>query len=106
MQCPLNMCTAQPSFIVTPRDKSVGVGRRVSFRCEVTGNPPPAVFWNKAASQALMFPRQDNGRFSVSDDGTLTIEPVRKEDDGDYQCQALSLAGSAFAKARLEVKGQ
>ncbi len=53
-----------------------------------------------------MFPRQDNGRFSVSDDGTLTIEPGRKEDEGDYQCQALSVAGSAFAKARLEVKGQ
>ena len=43
--------TAQPTFIVTPRDKVVGVGRRVSFRCEVTGNPPPAVFWNKETSE-------------------------------------------------------
>ena len=39
--------TAQPSFIVTPKDKTVGVGRRVSLQCEVTGNPPPAVFWNR-----------------------------------------------------------
>lgn len=53
-----------------------------------------------------MFPRQDYGRFVVSDDGTLTIDPVKREDDGEYQCQALSVAGSAIAKARLEVKGQ
>lgn len=83
----------------------MGVGRRVSFRCEVTGNPPPAVFWNNMeASDQLMFPRQDLGRFSVADDGTLTIEPVRKDDAGEYVCQAISVAGSAFAKAKLEVK--
>ena len=52
-----------------------------------------------------MFPRQDHGRFSVSNDGTLIIEPVRKEDSGEYVCQALSVAGSAFAKARIVVKG-
>ena len=53
-----------------------------------------------------MFPRQDLGRFQVSDEGTLTIEPVRKEDAGEYVCQAISVAGSAFARAKLEVKGQ
>jgi len=42
---------AQPSFVVTPQDKVVGVGRRVSLRCQVTGNPVPAVFWNKESSQ-------------------------------------------------------
>ena len=56
--------------------------------------------------QILMFPRQDLGRFSVTDDGTLVVEPVRKEDAGEYVCQAISVAGSAFAKAKLEVKGQ
>ena len=53
-----------------------------------------------------MFPRQDHGRFSVTDDGTLIIEPVRKEDAGEYVCQALSVAGSAFAKAEIQVKGE
>lgn len=47
----LCLVTAQPSFVVTPKDKTVGVGRRVVFRCEVTGNPLPAVFWNKESSQ-------------------------------------------------------
>ena len=51
-----------------------------------------------------MFPRQEHGRFSVQDDGTLVIEPVRKTDAGEYVCQAYSVAGTALAKARLEVK--
>lgn len=47
------MFVAQPSFVVTPQDKVVGVGRRVSLRCQVTGNPVPAVFWNKQSSQVF-----------------------------------------------------
>ena len=52
-----------------------------------------------------MFPRQNHGRYAVSDSGTLTINPVRKEDAGEYECQALSVAGSALAKANIEVRG-
>ena len=54
----------------------------------------------------VMFPRQDHGRFSVTGDGTLVIEPVRKEDAGSYVCQAFSVAGTAYAKAKIDVKGQ
>jgi len=43
--------SAQPSFLVTPQDQVVTVGRRVVMRCKVTGNPVPAVFWNKQASE-------------------------------------------------------
>lgn len=52
-----------------------------------------------------MFPNADNGRFSVMDDGTLVIESVQKEDAGEYVCKGLSVAGSAYAKARLDVRG-
>jgi len=53
-----------------------------------------------------MFPNYDHGRFSVTDDGTLIIESVVKEDTGEYLCKGLSIAGSAYAKARLEVRGK
>jgi len=52
-----------------------------------------------------MFTNYDHGRFSVIDDGTLVIESVVKEDSGTYVCKGLSIAGSAYAKARLEVRG-
>jgi len=44
---------AQPSFLVTPQDQVVTVGRRAVLRCQVTGNPAPAVFWNKQSSQVI-----------------------------------------------------
>ena len=52
-----------------------------------------------------MFPNQDHGRFAVMEDGSLVIRSVAMEDSGEYTCQALSMAGSAFAKAKLHVKG-
>jgi len=52
-----------------------------------------------------MFPNYDHGRFSVLDDGTLVIESVVKQDSGHYVCKGLSIAGSAYAKARLDVRG-
>ena len=42
---------ARPAFAVAPRNKVVGVGRRLSVKCVVTGNPPPAVYWSKVSSQ-------------------------------------------------------
>ncbi len=45
---------SHPTFIVTPQDKVVGVGRSVSLRCQVSGNPPPNVFWNKDTGQVCM----------------------------------------------------
>jgi roundabout axon guidance receptor 2 len=93
-----------PSFIVTPTDKTVGVGRQISFRCEVIGNPAPAVFWNRESSETFMFPNQDHGRLSVLDDGSLTISSVHVEDSGVYVCQGLNMAGTAIAKVKLQVK--
>jgi len=44
-------CSAPPSFVVTPADKQVGISRQVAFRCRVTGNPTPAVFWSRESSE-------------------------------------------------------
>jgi len=95
---------SKPTFEVRPTDKVVGVGRRVSIKCIVTGNPQPAVFWNKKHSETFMFPNQYNGRFHVLEDGTLVIDFTKMEDAGEYTCQALSLAGSATATVRIDIK--
>ena len=42
----------------------------------------------------------------MTEEGTLIIESVRSEDAGEYACHGESLAGSAYAKARLDIKGQ
>lgn len=57
--------------------------------------------------QTLLFPGQPpqpTGRFSVSPSGAITIADVQPADAGYYLCQAISVAGSVLAKARLEVE--
>uniref|UniRef100_A0A8C6SSY0 Uncharacterized protein n=1 Tax=Neogobius melanostomus TaxID=47308 RepID=A0A8C6SSY0_9GOBI len=91
-----------------PRDQIATQGRKISFQCGTTGNPPPAIFWQKEGSQLLLFPGQppsQSGRYTVSMDGELTISDVHPEDSGFYICQAISVAGSVLTKALLEVEG-
>uniref|UniRef100_A0A3B4CUJ4 Roundabout, axon guidance receptor, homolog 1 (Drosophila) n=1 Tax=Pygocentrus nattereri TaxID=42514 RepID=A0A3B4CUJ4_PYGNA len=95
-----------PAFVVRPRNQVVGVGRTVTFQCEATGNPQPAIFWQREGSQNLLFsyqPPQPSSRFSVSQTGDLTIMDVQRSDGGLYSCQALNIAGSVITKALLEV---
>lgn len=40
-----------PAFVVRPRNQVIGVGRTVTFQCEATGNPQPAIFWQREGSQ-------------------------------------------------------
>ncbi|XP_072850122.2 roundabout homolog 1 isoform X1 [Pogona vitticeps] len=95
-----------PHFVVKPRDQVAALGRTVTFQCEATGNPQPAIFWRREGSQNLLFsyqPPQSSNRFSVSQTGDLTITNVQRSDVGYYICQTLNVAGSITTKAYLEV---
>lgn len=74
-----------------------------TFDCVATGNPPPSVFWTKEGSQMLMFPDNSYGHIHVTNQGTLQIRGVQKEDAGYFVCSALSVAGSATIRAFLQV---
>lgn len=50
----MDFSVVQPNFVTMPQSKSVGLGRRVSFECEATGNPVPAVFWKREDSPVSM----------------------------------------------------
>ncbi|XP_034405887.1 roundabout homolog 1-like [Cyclopterus lumpus] len=98
--------TVPPAFAVRPRNQVVAVGRTVTFQCEATGNPQPAIFWQREGSESLLFsyqPPQPFSRLSVSQMGSLTITDVQRSDGGFYSCQALNIAGSVITKALLEV---
>ncbi|XP_077596344.1 roundabout homolog 1-like isoform X1 [Stigmatopora nigra] len=93
-----------PAFALRPRNQVAAVGRTLSFQCEATGNPPPAIFWQREGSESLLFSApQPFSRLSVSQMGTLTITDVQQSDGGLYSCQALNIAGSVITKALLEV---
>ncbi|GCC38249.1 hypothetical protein chiPu_0016762 [Chiloscyllium punctatum] len=97
---------APPQFVVKPRDQMAAVGRTVTFTCEATGSPQPAIFWQREGSQNLLFsyqPPEPSSRFSVSQVGDLTITNIQRSDVGYYSCQALNVAGSVIIKVFLEV---
>lgn len=81
-------------------------GSTIHFDCLVTGNPQPLFFWSKEGTQMLMFPGKSYGKFNVSNDGTLSIASVDKEDHGFYICSAVSSVGSAITRAFLTVLTQ
>ncbi|KAL1128890.1 hypothetical protein AAG570_013424 [Ranatra chinensis] len=92
-----------PVFTVKPQDQKVGLNGVASFECEASGNPPPSLFWTKEGSQVLMFPGNSYGRLQVTPQGTLNIHGVLRQDAGFIVCSALSVAGSATARAFLQV---
>lgn len=51
----------------------------------------------------LMFPGNSYGHTHVTNQGTLQIRGVQKEDAGYFVCSALSVAGSATTRAFLQV---
>lgn len=86
-----------------PQDKKVGLNGVATFDCVASGNPPPSVFWSKEGSQMLMFPDNSYGHIHVTNQGTLQIRGVQKDDAGYFVCSALSVAGSATIRAFLQV---
>lgn len=69
----------------------------------MSGNPQPNLFWSKEGNQALLFPGNSNGRFTVTTNGHLAITDLQIEDTGFYVCSAVSVVGSAMAKAHIKV---
>uniref|UniRef100_A0A8D8SYU1 Roundabout homolog 2 n=1 Tax=Cacopsylla melanoneura TaxID=428564 RepID=A0A8D8SYU1_9HEMI len=92
-----------PSFVVTPQDQKVGMNGIASFQCVAEGSPMPSVFWTQEGSQVLMFPGNAYGHLHVTQEGTLRIQGVQKEDAGFFVCSALSVAGSTTVRAFLQV---
>lgn len=53
LTCTLSLThtSVPPVFAVRPRNQVVGLGRTVTFQCEATGSPQPAIFWQREGSQ-------------------------------------------------------
>ncbi|XP_078668150.1 uncharacterized protein LOC144909796 isoform X1 [Branchiostoma floridae x Branchiostoma belcheri] len=93
----------RPAVLVYPENVTIAWKETATFKCQATGNPPPAIFWYKEGSQILHFPGKTTGRLRVSNSGELIIRRVSNEDQGWYVCKALSVSGSVTGKTYLRV---
>ena len=85
-----------------PTDITASLNGVAKLPCAVSGNPMPNLFWSREGNQALLFPGNSQGRFSVTPSGHLTITDLQPDDSGFYICSAVSVVGSAMAKAHIK----
>ena len=85
----------------------MGVNGTATFECATSGSPAPTTYWSHEGTGVVVGIGQTlgGGRVSVDSHNTLTIQGVTREDQGYYVCTAVGVAGSALARAHLEVQG-
>ncbi|XP_070311176.1 roundabout homolog 2 isoform X10 [Odocoileus virginianus] len=90
----------RPTFLRRPINQVVLEEEAVEFRCQVQGDPQPAVRWKKDDAD---LPR---GRYDIKDDYTLRIKKAVSTDEGTYTCIAENRVGKVEASATLTVRAR
>ncbi|XP_043996661.1 roundabout homolog 2-like isoform X3 [Gambusia affinis] len=91
----------RPAFMQRPVNQVVLVDESVEFRCQVHGDPPPALRWKK---EDVDVPR---GRYDIRydrEDSMLRIKKASVSDQGTFTCVAENRVGKAEASAYLTIR--
>ncbi|XP_060031596.1 neogenin isoform X4 [Erinaceus europaeus] len=87
---------AQPEFVKQPANMYAHESMDVTFECEVTGKPTPAVKWVKNGDVVI-----PSDYFKIVKEHNLQVLGLVKSDEGFYQCIAENDVGNAQAGAQL-----
>ncbi|XP_041119579.1 obscurin-like protein 1 isoform X2 [Polyodon spathula] len=93
-----------PRFLAYPRPLVVQSGTDAALKCQIAGDPRPAVIWERANKKL-----HPDGRYRLFEDGNvynLIISRVGAEDSGQYICKAKNSIGETYAAATLKVEGE
>ena len=97
-----NAAPEPPVFLLTPRGRSVLAGSQVTLECSANGLPQPALTWLKDGRE-IELDLLETQRYSRTGSGSLTINNVRLEDEGGYQCRAENTEDSQDSGVQLRV---
>ncbi|XP_034077357.1 obscurin isoform X10 [Gymnodraco acuticeps] len=93
-----------PRFFAYPRPVVVQTGTDAVLKCQIGGDPRPAVIWERNNEKI-----EPQGRYRIFEDGNvynLIISAVTIEDSGQYICKAKNSIGETYAAATLKVEGE
>ncbi|XP_067113958.1 obscurin-like protein 1 isoform X8 [Osmerus mordax] len=93
-----------PRFLAYPRPVMVQSSTDAMLKCQIGGDPRPAVVWERNNEKI-----DPEGRYRVFEDGNvynLIISAVTVEDSGQYICKAKNSIGETYAAATLKVEGE
>nr|XP_033802718.1 insulin-like growth factor-binding protein-like 1 isoform X1 [Geotrypetes seraphini] len=113
-------CTFAPMFTVTPKNIHNATGAQVYLSCEVKAVPTPIIKWRKVTESpkgSKLLEELPGDRVNVAiqvrggpskhkSTGWVLINPLTKEDEGIYQCQATNMVGEAHAEGMITVTEQ
>lgn len=91
-----------PEFTTLLYNLTVVEGEPAMLQCEIKGEPTPVIEWFKDDDEQVA----ETNRVKMEFDGklsSLTFEPSKLDDEGDYKCVARNELGSASSKAELLV---
>ncbi|KAK3542735.1 hypothetical protein QTP70_000076 [Hemibagrus guttatus] len=93
-----------PRFLAYPRPVVVQSGTDAVLKCQISGDPRPAVVWERNNEKI-----HPGGKYRLFEDGNvynLIITVVTAEDSGQYICKAKNTIGETYAAATLKVEGE
>ncbi|XP_023267346.1 receptor-type tyrosine-protein phosphatase S-like isoform X13 [Seriola lalandi dorsalis] len=94
---------APPKFTKIPTDQIGVSGGVASFVCQATGNPKPAVYWNKKGKK-VNSQRIETIEFDEGAGAVLRIQPLRApRDENIYECVARNSEGEVSVTAKLAI---
>ena len=73
----------------------------ITIQCPTSGVPTPTVTWTKDGEEIL-----NDGRYTVQDDGSLSISEALEEDSAEYTCIADSVTGKDSALSTVKIAGE
>ncbi|XP_063169876.1 vascular endothelial growth factor receptor kdr-like [Candoia aspera] len=80
-------------------DLEVNVSGTIVLECKVNGTPEPAIAWLKNGHRIA-----PASGISM-ENNTLVIERVKKDDEGQYECQAINEMGQDSTRAFIKIEG-
>ncbi len=91
---------------MTPSDIEIQPNSTAYFGCEAEGDESgnPTLFWMKeGGGHTLVFQGSRQDKIQVTPQGTLQIDNVSEQDEGNWVCAAVSLGGSIIHRVHLKV---
>ncbi|XP_066291277.1 WAP, Kazal, immunoglobulin, Kunitz and NTR domain-containing protein 1-like [Branchiostoma lanceolatum] len=95
--------TSGPIIISDPFIHMVREDDNITLECLVSGVPTPTIFWQKQGDTNILGPGNSFHHFEVSEKGTLTISYIQVEDEGNYTCMAVNVAGDISVEFPVKV---
>uniref|UniRef100_A0A4W3IRM9 receptor protein-tyrosine kinase n=1 Tax=Callorhinchus milii TaxID=7868 RepID=A0A4W3IRM9_CALMI len=90
-----------PLVLQNLTDQIVNMSSSIEMMCDVVGSPSPRIIWYKNGKQLLEVSGIILGEFNR----TLTIQRLKKEDEGLYKCKACNKVGCVETYAAVAVEG-